>query len=312
MIQINILVHNSDRFIFTKKSLNYLMGIKDCNKLKIKINISYSDIKQKTFWEELIDEFKLSGFFISLSFYPYTNKNNYLNKINSFLETACEYSCSMDDDIMLSTELWDYMIDNINILDDEDNLFLAPIISNGIPSIELFINDFCDEDFTEKMHNLFINTNIPNLWGANYEHLNVDRDVWDMDYFESVKKINHHYKGIHPIRISVTGQEMVANYVCDNFDNFLSKNDYYLEKFKYPYFCNSFYFIKTSVWKKIIEDKSLFRDPYDEVPLNIYRESNDLNMVFVRNGFCLHMAYNTIGPDEQKRIEDIYKKRLLK
>jgi hypothetical protein len=37
-------------------------------------------------------------------------------------------------------------------------------------------------------------------------------------------------------------------------------------------------------------------------------------MVFVRNGFCLHMAYNTINtPDRsyQKEIEEYYKINLI-
>jgi hypothetical protein len=92
----------------------------------------------------------------------------------------------------------------------------------------------------------------------------------------------------------------------------VESNNFFLEKYKLPYFCNSFYFIKTSTWKKIINNKSLFRDPYDEVPLNIYRESNDLNMVFVRNGFCLHMAYNTINTNNQKNIEKYYIENFIK
>jgi hypothetical protein len=43
-------------------------------------------------------------------------------------------------------------------------------------------------------------------------------------------------------------------------------------------------------------------------------EKNDLSMVFVRKGFCLHMAYNTINtPDRihQKEIEEYYKLNLI-
>ena len=63
---------------------------------------------------------------------------------------------------------------------------------------------------------------------------------------------------------------------------------------KFPYFCNSIFFIKTSIWKSIISDRSLFRDAYDEVPFNLFKDNGKYSLAFIRNSNCIHPSYNTI------------------
>jgi hypothetical protein len=313
-IQINIISHNTERFEFTSRSLDEIKKIK--NKGSIKINICYTNESDSNLWELKCNELRESGINAEKNCINWNGPegNNYMNKINSFISSDCEYSCSMDDDILLSCYLWDYIIENISILDNPDNLFITPLISNGIPSTDLFIEDFFEKENREEIRSIFKNTHIPNLWGANYESLNYEKEEWGLDFYEKVGNLSHYYKGIHPARISIEAHKKMAELICENPTKLLSKNEYHTDIRKFPYFCNSFYFIKTQTWRKIIEDKSLFRDSFDEVPLNLYMQYNDLNMVFVRNGFCLHMAYNTINtPDKsyQKEIEEYYKINLI-
>jgi len=308
MIQINILAHNSDRIIYTLKSIDFLKLIN--NKDKIKVVICYGE--NSDLWINKVNELNMIGISSEARFIP-NGGNNYMDKIESLVESDCEYSCSMDDDILISNYLWDYMIENINILDDESNLFLAPLISNGIPSVEIFIEDFCNDSDKKIMYDIFKNTKIDNYWGVDYSSLNYPKLEWNGPvFYNKVSELNHYYKGIHPVRISLEAHSTISNIICNNKEKIVESNNFFLQKYRLPYFCNSFYFIKTSTWKKIINDKSLFRDIYDEVPLNIYRESNDLNMVFVRNGFCLHMAYNTINTNNQKNIEKYYIENFIK
>lgn len=307
MIQVNILAHDSNRFDYTSKSLNFITKIKDENKSKIKIHISYTNPNDLNRWLDI------KSFLIENGIETTINNDNspYMSKIESFLQTDCDYSCSMDEDIMLNQYLWDYLIENISILDDDNNLFLSPLISNGIPAVEMFLEDFCTESDRIKMEKIFLNTKIPNLWGANYQLLNKNRDHWSVDYYTDVYKINHFYKGIHPVRVSYDAHIELLRIIKDNINKFLIKGDYKLEVLERPYFCNSFFFIKTKTWKNIIRNKSLFKDDYDEVPLNLYKDINNLKMVFVRQGFCLHMAYNTIGWQIQKQIENKYYQEFL-
>jgi hypothetical protein len=307
MIQINILAHYSNRFEFTSKSLDFFKLLK---KEKIKILICYSNKQDEMIWrkkqEELINDD------INTELVYLNNGLNYLNKINYFIDTDCEYSCSMDEDILSSNYVLDFLIENINILDNGDNLFLAPLISNGIPSIDLFINDFCTDNEKELLHNIFVNTKIDNMWGVDYTSLNYIKNKWEYSTFHDyVKNIKHYYKGIHPVRVSTLAHQELADIICNNKDKLLNNNNFYLQTYNFPYFCNSFYFIKTKTWKNIIQNKNLFVDPYDEVPLNLYMQNNNLNMVFVRNAFSLHMAYNTIGGAEQYNIEQYYMEKLI-
>ena len=59
-----------------------------------------------------------------------------------------------------------------------------------------------------------------------------------------------------------------------------------------PYLCNSIFCIRTDTYKKIVEDNTLYVDSYEEVPLNKYCWKNNMNHLFVKNGFAIHMYYN--------------------
>ena len=314
ILQINILAHNTNRLDFTKRTIDELKKIK--NKSGILVVICFSNIQEDSIWREISNNLINLGLLSEAICVDNIDVNgvNYMNKIRFLINSEYKYSCSMDDDVLISSHLWDYIIENLAILEDERNLFIAPLISNGIPSVDLFIEDFCTSEERESLHLTFMDTKIENLWGANYEILNKKRSTWGIDFYDDVKKIKHHYKGIHPVRVSLDAHNKLAEYICKDPKRLLDKNEYRLESLKFPYFCNSFYFIKTETWRKIMEDKDLFRDEYDEVPLNLYMEKNNLNMVFVRNGFCLHMAYNTINTPSrtyQKEIEQYYKLNLI-
>ena len=302
-IQINILSHynreNFFEFIF-----NYLVKIKDENKKLIKIVIHQTN--NPLFWNDVSNKLNTNNIETSLmGIGP-----DYMTKIFNSFKTDCEYSCSMDDDILINNYLWDYIIENIDILSDDDNLFLAPLISNGIPSVDYFIEQFFDVDEKKELNDIFRSTTIPQgLWGVDYNSLNkhTNSEEWiPNNFYDEVSKINHYYKGIHPIRVSYPAHLKLVHLIIKNFSKFEMNNNYELMSVKRPYFCNSFYFIKTKTWEKINYDKSLICDGFDEVPLNMYKDRHNLNMIFVKNGFCIHMAYNTIGSHLQKVIQDYY------
>lgn len=306
MIQINILAHNSERGEYTKKSIEFLSKIKEENKSKIKFIISFSRSYNPGYLEQFKNILNSTG----IEFLFLESNGPYMEKIYHFIESECKYSCSMDEDIMINTFLWDYLIENIEILDDEKNLFLTPLISNGVPSTDMFIEDFCNSEEKEELEKIFCEDEIPNMWGVDYTSLNYEKDKWDSKiFFERIMEINHPYKGIHPMRMSSRAQSKLAEIICNNTDKFLNQKEFSIEKTKFPYFCNSFFFIKTEIWKKIVLDNSLYIDPFDEVPLNLYRQLKDLNMVFVRKGFCVHMAYNTIN--NQSEVERYFYSNLL-
>jgi len=306
MIQINVLGFHDNRVEFLKKSLLFLTEIKEENRKKIKLVLYTTTKYQYDFWEIFKEEHK------DIIINVIHTGGDYMTKIRLSIDTDCEYSCSMDDDIMLNNYVWDYLIENVNLLDNEENIALSPVLSNGIPTVDYFLEDFCTDEEREEVQNIFKNTAVRNYWGVNYSSLNnFYGKYWNYDeFYDDVSKLDHFYKGIHPVRISIDAHRKIAEIISNNYERMLEKKDYYIQPSKFPYLCNSFYLIKTDIWKKIINDPSLFRDGFDEVPLNLYKEKNDLNFLFVRNGLCLHMAYNTIGR-EQVNIQNYFYENFL-
>lgn len=219
--------------------------------------------------------------------------HNYITKINHAINLDHKYSMKIDEDIFMNHYVLEYVLDNLDSISDK-NFILSPVLSTGIPSTEMFINDFCP-DRLEEIYKMFCDTHICDLWGANYSSLNYDKIHWSSDeYYNNVNKLDHYYKGIHPIRINVNIQKFLLDVIKTKKQKIYEKQEYYTESKKIPYICNSLFVIRTDEWKNIITNSSLYRDEYDEVPLNIYMKMFDKNVLFVRNSNCIHPVYNTV------------------
>lgn len=227
--------------------------------------------------------------------------NNYMKKANYAVHYAEKfgfpYLMKCDNDLFIKPDVLDYMVDNLSILDNSRNLTLGPTLTSGIPGIEYFKEQFLDNESQDKIDVMFLNTVFKNEYGADYTFLNkhtLESTSWNKyDFFESVYKMDHYYKGIHPIRVNELSLQFLNQYIIDNKERFLEpmSMDLIFDNFS-PYLCNSIYCIKTEKYKTIINDESLFVDGFDEVPLNKYAWKNRLNHVFVKNGFAIHMYYN--------------------
>jgi hypothetical protein len=227
--------------------------------------------------------------------------NNYLVKVNY----ACEYAekssipyvMKCDNDIFLKAQTLDYMIDNLNLLENTNHLTIGPVLTSGIPGIEYFKEEFLDESAQRHIEQLFLKTQFYNRDGAYYEFLNnntLRSDEWNKDnFFNSVKSMAHHYKGIHPIRINEESLQFLNSYIINNKERFMKNYDLsIIDNDNSPYLCNSIFCIKTDNYKKILQDNSLYVDGFEEVPLNKYSWLNNMNHLFVKNGFAIHMYYN--------------------
>jgi hypothetical protein len=227
--------------------------------------------------------------------------DNYMVKVKLAIEYAeknnTPYLMKCDNDIFITSQTLDYMIDNLSILDNSNHLTLGPTLSSGIPGVEYFIQDYLSADEMSTLENKFLETSFYNRDGAIYDNLNVftiNSSKWDKNsFFEGVKIMNHHYKGIHPIRINYDAIHYLNTCILNNKDKFFkSMPTSLILNDSSPYLCDSIFCIRTDVYKKIIYDSSLFVDAYDEVPLNKYAWNNSMNHVFVKNGFGIHILYN--------------------
>lgn len=225
---------------------------------------------------------------------------NYMQKINYAQTQDSEYSVKMDEDLWFNENVWDYIIDNIDILDDPNNLLISPLLSNGIPTCDYFVNDFMTNHERDEINKLILGTRLNKYWGVDYNSLNdatIRATSWDSEYFYMlVSRIDHHYKGIHPVRVNFELNKRINDFTIRSYDKFcdVRQSDMTMQIDCKPYLCNSIFFIKTDRWREIVNNESLYRDSFDEVPLNLYCDNNNLNFVFVRNGYGIHTLYNTV------------------
>lgn len=289
---INYILHHRPEY--AKHTINELIKLPLQIRKEIIINllVSHSDNLYKNFYTTLKNHNIETNVFLIPG-------GHYMTKINTGIKTNCEYSIKLDEDIFLSVHLWEYFINNLDILNDRKNLFLSPILTTGIPTVDYFIEQFLTPNQQQELYKIFLQTPLPSIWGADYTKLNqhtIQASAWNPEtFYNEVEQINHHYKGVHPVRFSPQAQFKILEYTIQGLDNITKKNDYSTFSVKRPYFCNSVFGIKTKTWQIILNDSSLFKDEFEEVPLNLYREKNDLNMIFINNGFAIHPSYNTIN-----------------
>jgi len=242
------------------------------------------------------------------------NTDNYMRKIYVALSKGTPYSMKIDEDIYFRAETVDYAIENLETLNDTSNLTLSPLLSTGIPTTDYFIESFLDLEAKQKLSAIFLDTKIEeNLWGADYRNLNSllsGMETWDYtSFYNQVKSLTHYYKGIHPVRVSAVAQDYINEYILKNISQFIREGNKSIRSYDAVYLCNSAFFIKTEEWSKVINDKSLFRDSFDEVPLNLYAQQTGKKHLFIEGSFCIHPYYNTIGAycaDYQERCVNFY------
>lgn len=265
-----------------------------------------SECKNKNFNFYVYATEKLDEYYINLikNYLP-NNSNikifahhphNYMHKITYAVEQDHEFTIKMDEDCVLSSSGWDRFFELIELMHDDD-LFCTGAISSGIPTCDLFIKNFIPT-FKNTIGYLFLNTPFYNRDGACYTNLNqinYPNNIWNSDlFFENVWKINHYYKGIHPVRFNKFSNLFINECIfkCLPQSMMPIEKQIIRDKNKYPYFCNNIFGIRTKDWKTILNSKDLLFDGFDEVALNQYRLKNNKNALIDAGIPIIHTLYN--------------------
>jgi hypothetical protein len=325
MIQINLFTangaHYKDRFWFTRMCLDQFSKIKKDNLEKISLHVYINALDESKWVEELTDK-KYQNIDITIQC---MTDDEYIKKVQLAHESDCEYSCKWDDDTFINSYVWDYMIENVSVLDKEDISVLIPIIQNGIPTVDFFIEDFLSEEEKLEAYKIFLSEGVKNnlhIWGCDYRKVQqyIDsKSEWDyneywnfIDKFNPIENINlPNYmslaKGFHPARFSYTYNSYITQKLIENKNLIFDKREYHIMDHNSVYFCNNLTFIKTSFWK---ESQSTFRDGWDEGQMNVYSLAQKKKPAYVRNCCGIHMAYGCT--ERQKEIEETYINNLCK
>lgn len=289
MISINYFPNK--RFYFFPLIYHFLKQIKNENKEKIILNILTVKKNSDYFkpYESNSDNIKINVIIFNDGF-------NYTEKLTHVLNLDYEYSVKLDEDCFINNHVWDYMIENVSVLDNDENLLFAPLLSTTIPSCDEFINGFFDDNEISEIHNLFLNQEMPNgLFNVDYSPLNshtIHSKKWNYhEYYKGLELLPTDTKGMHPVRISYNAQMKINEFILNKYKLLLNKNDYSFFEINSPYFTNNTFFIKTSTWKKVYYD---FGGVYDEIPISNYKRINNKKFIFVKNSFSVHTMFNTV------------------
>lgn len=310
MIQINLLYSKKERLPVCLASLKQLDNISPENKKKIKLKVLCNETDYEQ-WKNNTNQLNLDVEVCPLSTDDYIPKINLI--FNKSIEEKNEHCCKWDDDVYLSSDTWDGLINNISVLDFNENLLLSPILTNGVPSVDYFVEDYLLFQERKELEAIFIKDSIPEVvWGQNYSRLKKYIDgltSWNSyDYWKEVQTVQTVYRGVHPVRFSYEANMYIAELIKNNKSRFYDKKEQFLSSHECPYFCNNLFFIKSDRWKTSFETH--VKDGYDELPLNIHLLTNKYRAIFLRNSFGIHMAYGCTT--KNREIEDYYINNIIK
>lgn len=227
---------------------------------------------------------------IVFGIFPNTD-DNYMSKIRYGLSQGHEYCVKMDEDAILTADGWDKFFNLIESMGDDD-LFCTGAISNGIPTCDLYINNYLLK-YKPIIDNMFSLTRFGNPL---YHQLNSQNvEPWNTEeFYKKVWGLNTHFKGIHPVRVNFLANKFMNDKIMENFPSTMKPIDSEVirDNSKYPYFCNNIFGIRTKEWQDLLSRKDLFVDAFDEVVLSRYRNEKKKNMVIDTGIPILHTMYN--------------------
>lgn len=229
---------------------------------------------------------KLDGIDHEIRHFP---DGRYLNKVYSGSDSKLPYSIKLDEDIFISPRSWDHFIENLSCLDAKGHSVLTLPLQNGIPTCEIFLDDYLDDAARAPLYQAMADFQFGWFWGIDYTSLRWNRS----DFYEQVRRLETPLKGVHPVRFSLELQKAINAAIFAQPAKFLEPNGSHLEEIAAAYFCNSVFAIRTSNWRQVCEvsSDSFPAGGFDEVPLNqfIYRTGGKLHCL--RGLFGLHALY---------------------
>lgn len=243
--------------------------------------------------------------------------NRYLNKIRLMANSNFELVIKCDEDLFLGSNAWASLLKASRNLADNTLDVLSPILSTGIPSVEIYLELHPDKNFASKIRREFEITTFENWWDGliEYESLNGKYQAKNPEnFFKHVGLLTHTRKGIHPVRVNAGVQSAIAQNSIENrwWKNFPVGGQIRLGG-DYPYLCNSLYMTKTSYLKKMLENVdsgAIENDGYDELALNQQMDLDSRKIGFAMNAIGIHPSYNTVG-DSYIRIANKFFEEIM-
>ena len=92
--------------------------------------------------------------------------SNYTDRVKHAHKSTAEFSCKMDDDILMSHHVWDFLFESLDKITLKHPI-ITPIFTNGNPSADTFVQDFIErQEDVQTAHNWFLTERIADTeWG---------------------------------------------------------------------------------------------------------------------------------------------------
>lgn len=300
----------NDRYFVFTKFIDELIKCKDINRVKLLIVNSDED---SSFYDNYLKNIEISYEFAHVE----CPQSNYIPKVKFAIEYAkqnnYEYIMKYDNDMIIPSYTLNFILDNLDKLDNDDVATISPTITTGIPSVEYFIDDFIDDATSLSIREEFKKCEFhiqPNV--MDYRPMNIctlgNSGNWDYeDYYEKLNiytdsypdygngRTNYgfckFYKGIHPIRHGF-GNQLINDYIIKHKKRFFEDKKCLLYRDTHPYLCDMCFIIKTKNYDRLINIDDLLIDGCDEVPVNRFAWNNNKKHYIIRGGFAIHITYN--------------------
>ncbi|TXT32956.1 MAG: hypothetical protein FD136_1194 [Chitinophagaceae bacterium] len=269
-------------------------------KSQCKIVLATSEKYSLRYW--LLKKVLFSGIDFEILKSPVTYMLKLDKIFKTYSTTDFKYFVKCDEDILVSSDSLYKILQNSETVIESGNALLTTLnLSTGIPSWNYFAKQLFDKSFYDQINKLLANDSIPEqIWGNDYKVINskirsFDGQWNENKYWEEINQLNYDYKGIHPVRTSIQYSELINDSILLNFKQFISnisKNEFaYVNN---RYFCNSFFVINYTTYFNIINNKDLFVDNFDEVPINKHKNLNNLAFCFLEESLAVHISYNSV------------------
>ena len=302
LITINVFAHARRRYI--KTNFGQLVDLEKSIKDEIQINL-IADNRFRRGLAGTVRTLQKSGIGAKVIY-----ANNYLMKVNVASQVKTPMVAKIDEDIFLTTANWQKLLsDSFNF--DLDEEILTPLISSGVPSVEYFLDNFLGKSEAILLREQFSKFVFFDAWGVNLESLQGSYSTDEyLSFFRNVAKLDHHYKGVHPIRFSSGIQAELLKYIKNSTSwKTPIKSKGFIEDGVSPYFCNSFFISKTRTYQVIFDGISsgkYFNDGFEEVALNQYLDLKSRPLYFNQGVAAIHPSYWTDDNIYTELSDDFY------
>ena len=236
---------------------------------------------------------------------------DYKERTRICMESDQKYSIRIDDDLFISTPLWNFMLDTIDeVLSQEMVHAYSPLFSTAVPHIDLFTDDFLSATDKDQIESIYKKDGVPATpWFPYDDYVHVQKiiesmDKWDKNLFWK-EVLNHRtvYQTLHPIKFSSDANIFLTDRILSNFDKILNEQEY--ECVAIAGMPNSHWTCtRTANWKRAFAKFGGPHDAWDEMPMQCNERKYGMSSVFIKRGFAVHPCHASV-PNREK-IDEQY------